>query len=72
MPGGIIISQKCTKNHDHMLDCSCDMARDGHNTYFSFWAIFCPFTPPNRPKNKNFKKMKKKNTWRYHNLTPVY
>ena len=26
-----------------MLYCSWDMARDGCN-YFSFWAIFCPFT----------------------------
>ena len=56
MPGGIIISQKCTKNHDHMLDCSCDMARDGHNTYFSFWAIFCPFTPLTDQKTKTSKK----------------
>ena len=26
--------------------------------YFSCWAIFCPFTPPN--KNQNLKKLKKK------------
>ena len=32
--------QKCTKNHDLMLYCSLDMARDGFNCYFSFWAIF--------------------------------
>ena len=43
IPGDIIILQQCTKNHDHMLYCSWDMARDGCN-YFSFWAIFCPFT----------------------------
>ena len=43
-PGDIIILQKCTKNHDHMLCCSGDMVCDGSN-YFSFWAIFCPFTP---------------------------
>ena len=59
-PGGIIIPQKCTKNHDHMLYCSCDMARDGHNTYFSFWAIFCPFTPLTNQKTKTSKKWKKK------------
>ena len=41
-PGDIIL-HKCTKNHDHMLYCSWDMARDGCN-YFSFWAIYCPFT----------------------------
>ena len=27
-PGDIIILHKCTKNHDHMLYCSYDMARD--------------------------------------------
>ena len=30
--------------------------------YFSFWAIFCPFTSPNpfnSPKNQNFTKVKK-------------
>ena len=42
MPGDIIL-HKCTKNHDHMLYCSLDMARNRFN-YFSFWAIFCPFT----------------------------
>ena len=33
------------------------MVRDGFN-YFSFWAIFCPFTPLNSPRNQNFEKMK--------------
>ena len=42
-PGDIIILQMCTKNHDHRLYCSWDMARDRCN-YFSVWAIFCPFT----------------------------
>ena len=42
-PGDIIILQKCTKNHDHMLYCSLDMTHNGFN-YFSFWAIFYPFT----------------------------
>ena len=42
-PEDIIILHKCNKNHDHMLYCSWDMVRDGCN-YFSFWAIFCPFT----------------------------
>ena len=64
LPRDIIISHKCSKNHDHMLYWSWDMARDGCNCYFSFWAFFfalLPFTPrlPNRPKNQNFKKMKK-------------
>ena len=64
VPGGINILHKCTKNHDHMLYCSWDIVCDRCN-YFSFWAIFCPFTPPPPPspsnslKNQNFKKMKK-------------
>ena len=38
------------------------MVRDGCNN-FSFWAIFCPFTPklqntPYRPKDQNLKKIK--------------
>ena len=49
-PGHVIILHKCTKNHDRMLYCSWDMARDGCNCYFSLWAIFCPFTPTNSPK----------------------
>ena len=46
--GDIIILHKCTKNHDHMLYCSWDMACDTCNCYFSFWAIF-PFYPPPHP-----------------------
>ena len=42
-PGDIIILHKCAKNHDHMLYCSLDMARNGFHCYFSFWAIFCSF-----------------------------
>ena len=53
-PGETIILHKCTKNHDHMLYCSGDMAQDRCN-YFSSWAIFCPITlPPNSPKNQDF------------------
>ena len=37
-PGDITILHKCTKNHDHMTHNTC-------NFCFSFWAIFCPFTP---------------------------
>ena len=59
MPGDIIILYKCTKNHDHMLYCSLDMACNGCNCYFSLWAIFCSFTSLNSPKNQNSKKMKK-------------
>ena len=28
-------------------------------SFLSFWAIFCPFNPPNKPENWNFEKMKK-------------
>ena len=58
--GDIIIWDKCTKNHDHMLYCSWDMARDGCNCYFSFWAIFCPFIPLAAPKMKISKKWKRR------------
>ena len=44
MPGVIIILHKCTKNYDLTLYCYWDMACDRYN-YFSFWAVFCPFTP---------------------------
>ena len=49
----------CTKNHDHMLYCSWDLACARCNSYFSFWAIFCPFTPVTAKKTKISKKMKK-------------
>ena len=56
---------------DHIIYCSWDMACDRCNCYFSFWAIFCPFTPTNSPKNQYFKKMKK-TPWIYHHFTYVY
>ena len=55
----IIILPKSTKNHDHMLCCSWDTTHDGCNCYFSFWAIFCPFTPITAWKMKISKKWKK-------------
>ena len=58
-PGDITILQKCTKNQDHMLYCSWDMARDGCKCYFSFWTTFCPFTPLTARKMKISKKWKK-------------
>ena len=59
-PGYIIILLKYTKNHDHRLYCSWDMARDGYNSYFPFWAILFPFTPLTAQKMKISKKWKKK------------
>ena len=44
-PWDIIILHKCTKNHDHILHYFWDTMCDGYNSYFLFWAIFCPFTP---------------------------
>ena len=70
-PGDVIILHKCTKNHDHMVYCSWDMACDGRTCYFSFCAIFWPFTPPKSPKNQNFKK-KEENSWRYHHFTQMH
>ena len=45
--------------HDHKLYCYLDMAHNGCNC-FSFWAIFCPFTPPAAQKIKKIKNWKKK------------
>ena len=59
MPGYIIILHKCTKNNDHMLHCSWDTMRDGCNSCFLFWAIFCPFTPLTTQKTKILKRWKK-------------
>ena len=68
-PGDIIL-HKCTQNHDPTLYSSWDMTYDGCNFYFSFWAIFCPFTPLKAQKNKFLKKWK--NTWRHYHFTQVY
>ena len=46
-PEDIIILQKCTKNHDHILYCSWDTMCDGHNSYFLFWAVLPFFDPKN-------------------------
>ena len=61
----------CTKNHNHRLCCSCDMAHDRCNSYFLFWAIFCPFTPLTAWKMKNSKK-NEKHPWKYHHFAQVY
>ena len=56
--GDIITLQKCTKNHDHRLYCSWDMAHYRCN-YFSIWAILLPFMPLTAHKMKISKKWKK-------------
>ena len=69
MPEDIVL-HKYTKNHDYMLYCSWDMAHDGCNCCFSFWAIFCLLTPLTAQKLKISKN--EKNTWRYHHFTNVH
>ena len=68
--GDIIILHKCTENHDHMLYCSLDIARKRCNCYFSFLAIFCPFTSLTAQKVKI--KKNEKNAGIYHHFTIVY
>ena len=58
IPGEIIILHKCSKNHDHMLDCSCNMACDECN-FFLFWTIFWTFNSLTGQKIKILKKVKK-------------
>ena len=59
IPGDIIILHNCTKNYDQMMYSSWDMVHDRCNCYFSFWAVFCPFTPLTTKKIKILKKWKK-------------
>ena len=57
--GDIIILHKCTRTHDRMLL----FLRYGawRMLFFFHIGLFFPFPlPPNSPKNKNFKNMKKK------------
>ena len=58
-PGDIIILHMCTKNYDQMMYGSWDMVCDRCNCYFSFWAIFCTFTPLTARKVKILKKWEK-------------
>ena len=59
MSGDIIILHMCTINDNHMMNGSWDMECDRQN-FLSIWTVFCPFTPPDNPKNKNFEKMNKR------------
>ena len=69
LSGDIIILHMCTRNYDQMMYSSWDIVRDGCN-YFSFWAIFCPFTLLTAQKIKIKKKQKK--AWRHHHFTYVH
>ena len=69
-PRDIIILHKSTKNHDHMLHCSLDMLCNKCNGYFSFWAIFCPFTSLTAQKIKIWIKWKKYLEISFYNSIP--
>ena len=58
--GDIINLHKCTKNHDHMLDCSWHTTRDRCHSFIL--GYFLPFYPPplTTQKIQIFKKWKKK------------
>ena len=59
VPGDIIILHMCAKNYDQMMYGFWDMVCDRCNCYFSFWDIFCLFTPQTTQKIKILKKLKK-------------
>ena len=71
--GHIVILHKCTKNHDHMLYCSWDMACDRYNFFFSFWAFFCRFTAhpaPQQPEKTKSKRTKYRVTSSFYICVP--
>ena len=70
IPGDTIILHICTTNSDQMMYSSWDMVCDRFNCYFSFWTIFCPFTPRTAQKGKILKKWKI--IWVYLHFTHVY
>ena len=53
-----------------MLYCSWHMACGRCNCYFSFWAVFCPFTPVTARKMKISKKWKKYPEISFHTSVP--
>ena len=69
-PRDIIILHKCTKNHDHPLYCSRDVARDRCNCYFHFGVYFSLLTL-SEPKKSKFQS-NEKTPWRYHHFTQTY
>ena len=69
-PWDIIILQKCTNNHDHMLYCSWVWHMTDVIVIFHF-GLFFAFLPPQQHKKSRFYR-NEKNTWRYHHFTYVY
>ena len=67
---GINILHKCTKNHDYMLYCSWDMAHGRCNCCFSFWAIFCTFTPLTAQKMATSQKWKRLEISSFYTIVP--
>ena len=55
----IIILNMCTINENHMMYSSWDMEHNRQN-FFSFWTVFCPFTPLTQPRKPKFWKDEKK------------
>ena len=53
------------QNYDHIMYVSWDRCN-----LWSFWAIFCIFTPLLTPKIKTWKNVKK--SWRYYPFTNLY
>ena len=62
-------TQRCQKSWSYPTS-SPDTIHGRCNFYFSFWAIFFPFTPLTTQKIYFF--LKEKDTWRYHHFTYVY
>ena len=59
MPGDIIILQKFTKNHYHMLHSSWDMTHDTH---------ILPLNSKKKKKRKKKNRKNEKNSWTYHHF----
>ena len=57
LSGNIIILHRCNVNDNHMMYGSWD-GKGNRQNFLSFQAIFCPFIPPNNPKNQNLKTRK--------------
>ena len=68
-PGDIIILLICTINEYYSMSGSWDMEHNWQNC-FSFWVIFCPFTPLTTEKIKILKKQKK--CLEIHHFTQVH
>ena len=66
-PGDSIL-HRCTKNHDHMLQCSWDTCTMDV-TFIFYFGLFFTFLFPKPKKSKFLKKEKK--AWRYHHFTHV-